>query len=138
MPDPVAPAILTPRARRTKPADTSTPDVPARAVNTEPTLMDASQGAVRVARSAYGRETEQMGYVVVPVLPAAHARVRIAASRTVNLGDNNFAKIEVSVELPCLPETSEVARVMALASLMVEERLDIEMGTDEAPEASAA
>jgi hypothetical protein len=43
------------------------------------------------------------------------ARVRVGGSVTRNLGDFNSARVEVMMELPCLPEIGEMRRVADLS-----------------------
>jgi hypothetical protein len=72
-------------------------------------------------RTAYGNEAETLEEIRVPIFHTAPARVRVSGSVTQNLGDYNSARVEVSVEMPCLPEATEVQRVYHMLSAQVDE-----------------
>jgi hypothetical protein len=59
-------------------------------------------------------ETKEV--VKVPVFHTQPARVRVCGSVTRNLGDYNSARVEVSIEVPCNPEASEIDRAYQWAS----------------------
>ena len=51
------------------------------------------------------------------------ASVQYSLGSTTNLGDYNSCKIEVGVELPCLPKKKSIAKAFAQAEAYCEERL---------------
>lgn len=91
--------------------------------------IGATEGTILVNRTRYGGEPELLyrEQVRVPVFGTAPARVRVSGSATQPLGDGHYAKVEVSVELPALPEESELARAYALASRLVDDWTSREM-----------
>ncbi|AHC30485.1 hypothetical protein CC53_gp068 [Rhizobium phage vB_RleS_L338C] len=102
---------------------------PRRAVNlhVEPELV-IHEGSVQVSRVMYGVETESVNEkVAVPIFHTAPARVRISGGITKNLGDYNSARFDVSMELPCYPEDSEIDRTKSYISAKVEQYLLEEM-----------
>ena len=87
----------------------------------------AVTGKKSVMSSAYGEERvqeEQAGTIMFPpgVEPAF---VRVNAGKTLNLGNYESLRIDVSISLPCLPEdinaTYEQAADFAFSKLMDEE-----------------
>lgn len=54
-------------------------------------------------------------------------RISVRGSITKNLGDFNSVRVECGLELPCLPELSEVDRVYSIASNFVEEKIQQEL-----------
>lgn len=93
---------------------------PAPRVRTRKRAVDVTdnEGTIIVNRTRYGMESEDVlkQAVRVPLLTDNPARVRVSGSATKNLGDYNSVRVEVMVELPCLPEESEVHRAYLLAS----------------------
>lgn len=85
------------------------------------------EGMIFVRRAAYGVETEERERIRVPVFRTAPARVRVCGSVTRNLGDFNSARVEVSIEMPCYPEESEVRRVYDWASALLDEMVPAEL-----------
>lgn len=91
-----------------------------------------AEGFLHVKRTSYGREYESDEVIRVPDLAAAlngvqPARVRIGGSVTRNLGDYNSARVEVMMELPCLPEIGEMKRVADLISAQIDEIIPVEL-----------
>ncbi|QIG76121.1 hypothetical protein EVC24_100 [Rhizobium phage RHph_I4] len=102
---------------------------PRRAVDlsVEPQLT-IHEGSVMVSRNMYGVETESVNEkIAVPLFHTAPARIRISGGITKNLGDYNSARFDVSIELPCYPEDSELDRTKRYISGKVEEYLMEEM-----------
>ena len=66
--------------------------------------------------------------VSVPIFNTDPARVMVLGGITRNMGEFNFVKVEVSVDIPCYPETSEIDRAYNLASDIVEEKIQRELG----------
>lgn len=56
-------------------------------------------------------------------------RVGVTGSITRNLGDFNSVRVEVSLQLPCLPEVSEAERVYNIASEFVDNKIQSELDT---------
>jgi len=56
-----------------------------------------------------------------------YARVRVHGSVTRNMGDFNSVRVEVMLELPALPEISEIDRAHNIASEWVAARLELEL-----------
>jgi hypothetical protein len=91
------------------------------------------EGYIRVMRASYdGKQVidgphEAEEKVNVPIFGTAAARVGVTASATRNLGNYNSARVEVSVELPCYPELSEVRRAIEIASAILDETVPVEL-----------
>lgn len=95
--------------------------------NLEPTAQQ-EEGFIHVTRVIYGDETEVMNERVrVPVFETAPGRIRVSGGVTRNQGDYNSARFDVTVELPCYPEKSEIARAGRYAAQLVDEFLSEEM-----------
>jgi hypothetical protein len=108
----------TPRVRQRKRA-LDIPDKPA-------------EGFIYVKRVAYNREEETQEQIRVPDLVTllaggAPAKVRVGAGITKNLGDFNSARVDVVMELPCLPEIGEMRRVAELISAQLDELIPSEL-----------
>ncbi len=117
-------------SRRAAPADAAAPSAtpPERPVVADAAVVqDATveQGSIMVRRTVYDVESEEPAEVVrVPFFAnVAPARVRVAGGMTVSLGNMEFARIDVAVEVPCLPERSEVNRAIDFAESIVGDRL---------------
>lgn len=96
---------------------------------TQPIRQSAEEGTLVVRKVVYGVETEDLHEAIrVPdfsgVVPA---RVRVSGSATRNLGDFNSARVEVTVELPCLPVMTEVERVYNICSSTVDDYIRREL-----------
>ena len=97
-----------------------------------PPVDKTSEGFLHVKRTCYGREEESDEVVRVPDLAGQlngvqPARVRIGGSVTRNLGDYNSARVEVMMELPCLPEVEEMRRVADLISAEIDRIIPAEL-----------
>lgn len=84
-------------------------------------------GYVQTSRVSYNGEHTSREEVRVPVFHTAPARVRVGGTITQNLGDYNSTRVEVAIEMPCLPEESEVQRVYESLSAKVDEMLRREL-----------
>lgn len=83
---------------------------------------------VAVRRVAYDQtQRDTLDEVRVPVFHNTPARVRVGGSVTQNLGDYNSARVEVSIDMPCLPEQTEVQRVYELLSGTVDSMIRREL-----------
>ena len=92
--------------------------------------LEDAETSIMVRRVSYdGEEHEELEEVRVPIFGpnVVPARLRVHGSATRNLGDFNSARVEVMLDMPCLPELSEVDRVYAMASAWVEERIAQEL-----------
>lgn len=101
-------------------------------VSPDPVPGVAAEGFLAVKATAYGRETNHDEVIRVPDLASTlkgvqPARVRIGGSLTRNLGDYNSARVEVMMELPCLPEIGEMRRVAALISEEIDRIIPTEL-----------
>lgn len=85
------------------------------------------EGRVYVRRASYGQEAESEERIMIPLFGKHAARVGVSASSTRNLGDYNSAKVEVVVELPCYPETSEIMRAASIASDILDQLVPLEL-----------
>lgn len=99
-------------------------EAPQREVDLSPAPGDqivAADGWVYTRRVAYnGEPVEQREKIRVPIFNKDPARVRVSGGVTQNMGDYNSARVDVMVELPCLPEVSEIDRAYHTASQMVD------------------
>ncbi len=101
----------------------------------DPTGMRAEESRTVVSRTVYtaGNEAtpdshdEHEEVVSVPTFNTDPARVMVLGGITRNMGNFNFVKVEVSVDMPCYPETSEIDRAYTLASDIVEEKVQREL-----------
>jgi len=90
-------------------------------------------GTLSVKRAHYDAaklidETETIEKVNVPFFGDVEVgRVRVGGSVTRNMGDYNSVRVEVSFELPCLPELSEANRVYAITSKFVDGKIKKEL-----------
>ncbi len=90
-------------------------------------------GTLSVRRAHYDAaklidETETIEKVDVPFFGDVEVgRVRVGGSVTRNMGDYNSVRVEVSFELPCLPELSEANRVYDIASKFVDGKIKKEL-----------
>lgn len=95
----------------------------ARAINVE-----SQEGMIVVRRTCYGDETEETQETVrVPVFETDSGRLRVNGGITRNMGDHNFVKVEVMLELPVLPVMSEVDRVYDMVTRWVDARIQQEL-----------
>lgn len=105
-------------------------DLPAPAP--EPAKVDgegSAEGFQQVTRRNYDKSvTTEMEKIRVPGFKGIEpARVRLGGSVTRNLGDFNSARVEVMIEMPCLPEMSEVQRVYDMLSEKLDELIPQEL-----------
>lgn len=89
--------------------------------------LNRDEGTVVVNRTMFGDETQTIEQVRVPTFAVDPARIKVAGSITRNMGDMNFVRVEVSLEMPCLPELSEAERVYAMTAAWVDERMRLEL-----------
>lgn len=97
-----------------------------------PVIAETEEGFLFIHRTAYGKDTQTHEKIKVPDLAAQlggmqPARVRIGGGITRNLGDYNSARVDVMIELPCLPEISECRRVADLISAQLDELIPGEL-----------
>lgn len=91
-------------------------------------VKKADVGTTTVRRTNYdGTVVEDLGTVNVPLFDTEPARLRVSGGITRSIGDYNFVKVEVSLELPVLPEVSELERVYGIATKWVAERVEREL-----------
>jgi hypothetical protein len=89
--------------------------------------LDSHEGTLLVRRTAYGEEDETLETIRVPTFATEPGHVRVSGTVTRNMGDSNFVKMEVMLDLPILPEITEAERVYTIASGFVEGRLQQEL-----------
>ena len=102
---------------------------------------NAEEGYIWRSRTRYEsgtqikEEVEQEQIQVPDFAGVEPARVRLGGGLTKNLGDFNSAKVEVMIELPCLPEQSEIKRVVAMLSeeldRVIPQEMDKNIGKEE-------
>lgn len=81
-------------------------------------------GTVMVRRTAYGRPPEEREHrLPVPDFETPHvARVAVGMTSTRRMShDFEFMKVEVRVDLPCLPNEEDVRETVAYASGLIDE-----------------
>ena len=92
-----------------------------------------TEGSIDVKRIQYSNgqlseEKETLETIPCPTFGEVEVgRINVRGSITRNLGDFNSVRVEVGLELPCLPELSEVDRVYNIASNFVEEKIKAEL-----------
>lgn len=103
---------------------------------TEKGAVDDNTGFIFKRRTIYNVDQELSEEMIrVPDFGGVEpARVRLGGSLTKNLGDYNSAKVEVMIELPCLPEISEVKRTVDLISAELDRIIPEEMDKNIAQE----
>ena len=98
-----------------------------------PPALRGVEGSIEVSRIDYSEgdiidQSEYSEKVTVPVLAGVEpAKVRVEGSVTRNMSDFNSVRVSVAVEMPCLPELSEVNRVYQIISQLVENRTQEEL-----------
>jgi len=103
--------------------------------NSKPKVeVQMHEGSISVSRAQYfhgkevGVDTDESDTVMVPFFGTVQVgRVMVAGSITRNMGDCNSVRVEVRMELPCLPEMSEAHRACNIAAEFVESRLQQEL-----------
>lgn len=94
-------------------------------------------GTIEVERVAYGATHQSSETIRVPIFHTAPARLRVEGGITRNMGDYNSVRVAVAVELPALPERTEIERAYLVASDIVDDlinrELDIATGNGEVP-----
>ncbi len=84
-------------------------------------------GTIAVTRSAYGSEHNTNETIHVPVFHTTPAKVRVEGGITRNMGDYNSVRVSVVVEMPCLPEITEIERCYQITSDLVDEMINREL-----------
>jgi hypothetical protein len=83
---------------------------------------------VRYVSGELAEESENTETVPCPTFDNVETgRINVRGSVTRNLGNFNSVRVEVGVELPTLPELSEVDRVYDICSKFVEHKLKDEL-----------
>jgi hypothetical protein len=90
-------------------------------------VSSVHRGFITVNRAVYKKESEDREEVEVPFFGTEVARVRVSAGTTRNLGDYNSARVDVTVEMPCYPEMSEISRTYDFICEIIDEVLPIEL-----------
>jgi hypothetical protein len=91
------------------------------------------EGTIDIKRVQYSNgelseESEETETVPCPIFENIEVgKVNIRGSVTKNLGNFNSIRVEVGLELPVLPELSEVDRVYEISSKFVENKLKQEL-----------
>ena len=65
------------------------------------TGMEAVQ---MVSKTLFGQETEEREYIPIRPFATVPAKVAVKLGRTINLGNYESARIDVSLEIPCYVE----------------------------------
>lgn len=97
--------------------------------------LEKAEGTITVTRANYagGARNEEESYsqkIDVPIFNTTPAKVRVAAGVTRNVGDFNSVRVDVSIEMPCYPEMSEIRRVYSLLSAEAERLVNQELGKE--------
>lgn len=82
--------------------------------------VDGSEGTIEVRRTVYGNEITNEERVRVPVFNTDPARVKVHGGVTSNEGDFNSVRVDVTVDLPCYPEESEIEHCYRYGSDLVD------------------
>lgn len=91
-----------------------------------PQKNTVKSGKIIVRSSKYGIELEDRQEIEVDTFPegVAPAYVHVGVGRTINLGDYNSLKLDISVTMPCYPEEIEAVQVAVsnkVADMLAEE-----------------
>jgi hypothetical protein len=81
---------------------------------------------LKVTKTYQGKEEDQENTLVVKTFVTNPATVTVSYGRTVNLGDFEFARIDMRLSLPCYVE--EIPSTFSYADNMVKELLSQEVG----------
>jgi hypothetical protein len=96
--------------------------------------LASARGTMLVRRTSYGQQEDVTQETIeVPRFETPPAYVRVSGGVTRNLGDYNSAKVEVSVQLPCYPEETEIDRAYRYASDLVDNLIRREMALATSP-----
>jgi hypothetical protein len=90
------------------------------------------EGIIEVKRAVYQNgelteETDDVETIKVPNFTTEVARLKVHGSITRNLGNFNSVRVECGLELPSLPEMSEIDRVYGICSKFVEDKIEAEL-----------
>ena len=88
-------------------------------------MKEQVNGHIWINTFKYGEENTETHEVLVPQFPegVSPAKVSIGAGITKNLGNYESARVDVRIEMPALPEETEIARVASMVSEWVDEIL---------------
>ena len=84
-----------------------------------------TEGIITVSTTQFNQVTEEREYMEIRPFATVPARIGVKCGRTINLGNYESARVDVSVEIPCYVE--EVRRVYQDVLAMAEERLGEEV-----------
>ena len=97
------------------------------------TKIQEKPAQIKVRRAEYEMskllsEEEKTETIQVPFFGDTElGKIQVGGSVTRNMGDFNFVRVEVSIELPCFPELSEAKRVYEIGSTFVSENVKKEL-----------
>ena len=80
-----------------------------------------TEGIITVSTTQFNQVTEDREYMEIRPFVTVPARIGVKCGRTINLGNYESARVDVSVEIPCYVE--EVKRVYQEVLEMAETRL---------------
>lgn len=87
-------------------------------------VVASREGTVTVRRIVFGAEHEEPPEAVrVPIFHTVPGRVSVKGGLTINMGNMEFARVDVEVAMPCYPEESEVNRTLDFCERIVGDRL---------------
>jgi len=95
---------------------------------TDAAALSAPDGSVLVRMTSYGTDNLREVKIPVPVIEGPPAKVRVSGGVTRSLGNFEFARIDVAVELPCQPNKDDIDHTYDFASRTVEDYLSYEIG----------
>jgi len=80
---------------------------------------------IRVTQTLKGSEEDQENILSVKTFVTSPATVGVKLGRTINLGNFEYARIDVDVSVPCyVEEIAEVyAKTMQIAEFMIQEKV---------------
>ena len=99
--------------------------------------IHSEMGTVRVRKTLFGQEQNEEEYIEVRPFATEPARVRVGRGRTINLGNYDSARLDVSIDMPCYPE--EIKAVYeglteTVNSMIVEESNKVLSGIHSGPQ----
>lgn len=84
------------------------------------------EATITVTKTAFNQTTEESRHIEIRPFAAPVARVGVKLGRTINLGNYESARVDVSVDVPCYVEEARdvYGSVMSLASDLLTSEVD--------------
>ena len=83
--------------------------------------VEVVEGDIRVSRTLYGQMVERVEKITVRRFLAEPAYVKVSGGLTMNLGDMQFARVDVAVTLPCYANADDLRGAKDFAAQLVDQ-----------------